>query len=111
MINLPDEPFKRYYTIGEVANMFNVSKTLVRYWEQSFDFLRPYRTSKGDRRFTPENIKQFQTIYHLVREKGYTINGAKKLLKEEKDFFKQKSETLKTLRRIRGFLEDLKNEI
>ncbi len=111
MSKIPTELTKRYYTIGEVAEMFEVSKSLIRFWEQEFDFLRPYKSSKGERRFTADNIKQFETIYHLVKDKGYTLSGAKKALKEEKDFLKQKNKTLKTLKQIRGFLEDLKHEI
>ena len=102
---------KRYYTISEVAEMFEVSKSLVRFWEQEFDYLRPYKSSKGERRFTQENIKQFENIYVLVKEKGYTLAGAKRLLKDQKDFLQQKEQTLKTLQRLKGFLEDLKFQV
>lgn len=91
--------------------MFDVSKSLVRFWEEEFDFLKPYKNSKGERRFTAENVRQFETIFHLVKEKGYTLSGAKKALREEKDQIRQKQEVLKTLRRLRGFLEDLKNAV
>lgn len=106
-----DNLTKRYYSISEVANMFDVSKSLVRFWEQEFDYLRPYKSSKGERRFTQENVKQFEHIYTLVKEKGYTLAGAKRILKEQKDFLKQKEQSLKTLRQIRGFLEDLKFQV
>lgn len=111
MRKVPDELTKRYYTIREVAQMFDVSKSLVRFWEEEFDFLKPYKNSKGERRFTAENVRQFETIFHLVKEKGYTLSGAKKALREEKDQIRQKQEVLKTLRRLRGFLEDLKNAV
>ena len=111
MSNIPEELTKRYYTISEVAQMFGVTKSRVRFWEQEFDFLRPYKTSKGERRFTVENVRQFRVIYHLVKEKGFTLTGAKKYLKEEKDATKQKEEILKTLIRLRGFLENLKKEV
>lgn len=111
MRKVPDELTKRYYTIREVAQMFDVSKSLVRFWEQEFDFLKPYKNSKGERRFTAENVRQFEAIFHLVKEKGYTLSGAKKALREEKDQIRQKQEVLKTLRRLRGFLEDLKNVV
>ena len=106
---LPESLTKRYYSVTEVARLFGVTTSLVRYWEQEFDFLRPYKSSKGDRRFTPENIHQFEIIYHLVKEQGYTLAGAKRYLKEEKEKIRQKQEALKTLRRLRGFLEDLKS--
>ena len=111
MSQLTDNLTKRYYTISEVAEMFDVSKSLVRFWEQEFDYLRPYKSSKGERRFTQENIKQFEQIYLLVKEKGYTLAGAKRMLKEEKDFLKEKEEVLQTLQRLRGFLEDLKFQV
>lgn len=102
---------KRYYSISEVAELFEVSKSLVRFWEQEFDYLRPYKSSKGERRFTQENVKQFEHIYELVKVKGYTLAGAKRILKEQKDFIKQKEQSIKTLTRLRGFLEDLKYQI
>lgn len=108
MSQLLDSLTKRYYSVTEVAKMFNVTTSLVRYWEMQFESLKPYKSGKGDRRFTPENIRQFETIYHLVKEQGYTIAGANRYLKEEKENIRQKQEALKTLRRLRGFLEDLK---
>ncbi len=102
---------KRYYTIGELADMFNVSKSLVRFWEQEFDYLRPYKSSKGERRFTKENIQQFQSIYVLVKEKGYTLAGAKRILREQKDYLQQKKDALQTLQRLKGFLQDLKFQL
>lgn len=108
MGKLQDTLTKRYYSITEVAKLFGVTTSLVRYWEAQFDFLRPVKSSKGDRRFTPDNIRQFEIIYHLVKEQGYTLAGAKRYLKEEKEKIRQKQDALKTLRRLRGFLEDLK---
>jgi DNA-binding transcriptional MerR regulator len=108
MSKLPESLSKRYYGISEVAAMFGVTTSLVRYWEQQFDFLRPSKSGKGERRFTPDNLRQFDAIYHLVKEQGYTLAGAKRYLKEEKDKMRQKQDALKTLKRLRGFLEDLK---
>lgn len=73
-INLPD---KLYYPIGEVAKAFDVNPSLLRYWEQEFPILRPKKNKKGNRYFTPEDIKNLQIIYHLVKEKGYTLDGAR----------------------------------
>lgn len=72
--NLPD---KLYYSIGEVAKAFDVNSSLIRYWEQEFPVIRPKKNKKGNRYFTPEDIKNFQMIYHLVKEKGYTLDGAR----------------------------------
>jgi len=102
---------KLYYTIGEVAEMFSVSKSLIRFWESEFDLLRPHKNSKGDRRFTKQNIEQFNTIYHLVKERGFTLEGAKRELKSSKDRIIKRQRTLESLKKIRGFLGDLKDKI
>lgn len=107
----PEKLTKRYYSIGELSDMFEVSKSLIRFWEQEFEYLRPYKSSKGERRFTKENVRQFEEIYHLVKEKGYTLAGAKKILKEQKGYYQQKKEALQKLQRLRGFLEDLKFQL
>lgn len=73
-INLPD---KLYYSIGEVAKAFDVNTSLIRYWEKEFPILKPKKNRKGNRYFTPEDIKNLKIIYHLVKEKGYTLDGAK----------------------------------
>lgn len=73
-LNLPD---KLYYSIGEVAKAFDVNTSLIRYWEQEFPILKPKKNKKGNRYFTPEDIKNLKMIYHLVKEKGYTLDGAK----------------------------------
>ncbi len=73
-LNLPD---KLYYSIGEVARAFDVNASLLRYWEQEFPILKPKKNKKGNRYFTPEDIKNLRIIYHLVKEKGYTLDGAR----------------------------------
>lgn len=109
-INL-NELTKLYYTIGEVAEMYNVSKSLIRFWESEFDLLRPHKNSKGDRRFTKQNIEQFNTIYHLVKERGFTLEGAKKELKSNKDKIIKRQRTLESLNKLRGFLDELKEKV
>ena len=74
MQTLPD---KRYYSIGEVAKAFEVNTSLIRFWETTFDILKPKKNAKGNRKFTPQDIKNLQLIYYLVKEKGYTLEGAK----------------------------------
>lgn len=102
---------KLYYSIGEVAEMFNVSKSLIRFWESEFDLLRPHKNSKGDRRFTKQNIEQFNTIYHLVKERGFTLEGAKKELKLNKDRIIKQQKALESLRKVRNFLMELKGRV
>ena len=73
-LNLPD---KLYYSIGEVAKAFDVNKSLIRYWEQEFPIIKPKKNKKGNRYFTPSDIENLKSIYHLVKEKGYTLDGAR----------------------------------
>ncbi|WKS94729.1 MerR family transcriptional regulator [Riemerella columbina] len=73
-INLPE---KLYYSIGEVAKAFDVNTSLIRYWEKEFPIIKPKKNKKGNRYFTPEDIKHLKMIYHLVKEKGYTLDGAR----------------------------------
>ena len=77
-------PEKRYYSIGEVAKAFKVNTSLIRFWEKEFDVIKPKKNAKGNRKFTPEDIKNLELIYHLVKERGFTLEGAKTHLKEEK---------------------------
>ena len=82
---------KLYYTIGEVSEMFGISKSLIRYWESEFSSLKPHKNGKGDRRFTKKNISQLELIYHLVKERGFTLEGAKRemrLMKNRNNYFK-----------------------
>jgi len=106
-----DEITKLYYSIGEVSEMFDVSKSLIRFWESEFDILKPHKNSKGDRRFTQKNLDQFKIIYHLVKERGFTLEGAKKEIKNNKDSLIKKNAMLKSLTEIKGFLEKLKEEL
>jgi len=73
----PSTLTKRYYSIGEVAEMYDVSSSLIRYWENEFPSLKPHKNSKGDRRFTPNNLEELNLIYHLVKERGFTLDGAR----------------------------------
>jgi len=101
---------KLYYTIGEVSEMFGVSKSLIRFWETEFEMLRPHKNSKGDRRFTRQNIEQFKLIYTLVKERGFTLKGAEKEIKENKSKLLERQKTIDRLQKIKTFLEDLKTQ-
>lgn len=111
-----DEPdnLKRYYTIGEVAELFEVTKSLIRFWEGEFDFLKPHKNSKGERRFTPQNLEQLQLIYELVKERGFTIEGARQEVRRHLKWQEEKVEMIKRLKRVRkglkGILEALPDE-
>ncbi|MEM9820809.1 MAG: MerR family transcriptional regulator [Bacteroidota bacterium] len=106
-----NEITKLYYSIGEISEMFNVSKSLIRFWESEFDILKPHKNSKGDRRFTQQNIDQFKIIHHLVKDRGFTLEGAKREIKLNKDRLTKRNKTLDSLIRLKGFLEELKASI
>ncbi len=110
-MNRSKELTKLYYTIGEVAEMFDVSKSLIRYWESEFSVLKPHKNSKGDRRFTKQNIDQLELIYHLVKERGFTLEGAKKEIRGNKNKHLKKKKILSTLQSIRAGLQDLRAEL
>jgi DNA-binding transcriptional MerR regulator len=98
---------KQYYGIGEVATMFQVNASLLRYWETEFDVLKPKKNGKGDRFFRPEDIKNLQIIHHLLRQKKFTIQGAKDYLKNNKQS-KEKFEMVKQLQQLKAFLLEMK---
>ena len=102
---------KVYYSIGEVANMFNVNTSLIRFWEKEFEIIKPQKNKKGNRLFTQSDIDNFRVIFHLVKERGYTLEGAKKKLRENKDDTLQTVEIVKSLNKIKDFLLDIKEEL
>jgi len=106
-----DELTKLYYTIGEVSEMLGVSASLIRFWESEFTYLNPHKNSKGDRRFTKQNIEQLQLIHHLVKEKGFTLEGAKKEIKENRHRLQAKSKILQSLTNIKKKLNSLKAQL
>jgi DNA-binding transcriptional MerR regulator len=102
---------KLYYTIGEVAKIFNVNTSLIRFWEKEFDIIKPHKNKKGNRLFTPQDIENFHIIYHLVKEKGLTLKGAEKKLKENKEDTIQNFEVVSKLKSIRELLVEIKDSI
>ncbi len=106
-----EQQIKRYYSISEVALMFKVSHSLIRHWEREFDLLKPHKGSKGDRRFTPQNIEQFRTIFHLLKERGFTIEGAKQELRRQRERQKEKQEWLTRFQELKHFLELLRENL
>lgn len=107
-----EELEKSYYSISETAQMFQVNTSLLRFWEKEFDMIKPYKNKKGDRYFTKRDIETIRTIYHLTKEKGYTLQGAKDALKGDK-FVDQisKAELIQTLKNIKEFLVEIKEEL
>jgi len=98
---------KLYYSIGEVAKMFDVNTSLIRFWEKEFDIIKPKKNKKGNRLFTKKDIDNFHIIYHLVKENGMTLNGAKKKMKENKEDTEHNFEIIRSLENIKEMLTDL----
>ena len=106
-----DLPEKRYYGIGEVAKAFGVNTSLIRFWEKEFDVLKPKKNAKGNRKFTPEDIKNLKLIYHLVKERGFTLDGAKTHLKEEKQKILSNFDIISKLEGIKNQLTKIKEQL
>ena len=110
LLEIPDDEIlfqKMYYSIGKVAAMFKVNQSLIRLWENEFDVLKPKKNGKGDRLFRPEDIKNIQLIYHLMRERKYTMEGAKDFIKHNKKA-DEKFALIESLKKLKGFLNELK---
>jgi DNA-binding transcriptional MerR regulator len=102
---------KLYYSIGEVAEIFTVAPSLIRFWESEFDIIKPKKNRKGNRQFTKEDIDNVRTIYHLVKEKGFTLQGAKEMLRNDSQAVKDKMEMMDSLRNVKKFLVELKENL
>ena len=104
-------PEKRYYGIGEVARAFDVNTSLIRFWEKEFDMIQPKKNAKGNRKFTPQDIKNLQLIYHLVKERGFTLEGAKTHLREERLKTLNNFEIIQKLEKVKAELLKIKDQL
>jgi len=108
----PDHKIEKiYYSISEVAELFDVNQSLIRFWEKEFDILRPQKNKKGNRLFTKHDIENLKLIYHLVREKGYTLQGAKDKLLQNRENVVNAVQMIASLNQVKEFLLDLKKEL
>jgi DNA-binding transcriptional MerR regulator len=103
-LRITEKLTKRYYSIGEVADLLGVSKSMLRYWEAEFPDLKPHKNGRGDRRFTPDNIHLLVEIHNLVKDRGFTLEGARKELDRRKNRDKEHQACLDRLREIRAGL-------
>ncbi len=116
-INTQNVPYKKpkiekvFYPIGEVAEMFQVNTSTIRFWENEFDVIKPQKNKKGNRLFLPEDIEQIKLIYHLIKERGLTIKGAKQKLKDNRDETLTNHEMVDRLKNIRQMLIDIRDEM
>lgn len=106
-----DLPEKLYYGIGEVAEAFGVNTSLIRFWEKEFDVLKPKKNAKGNRKFTPQDIKNLELIYHLVKERGFTLEGAKTHLRENKQKTLDRFEIIRKLESVKAELLKIKDQL
>jgi DNA-binding transcriptional MerR regulator len=102
---------KVYYTIGEVSELFEVNPSLIRFWEKEFDIIKPQKNKKGNRLFTKQDLDNLKVIYHLVKERGYTLQGAREKIKQNKEGIVQDVEIVDSLKQIRQYLLDIKAEL
>ena len=108
---MTEKSSKLYYSIGEVSKMFDVNTSLIRFWEKEFSIIKPKKNAKGNRLFTQKDVDNLHIIYNLVKERGFTLEGAKKKMKENKSDVMNEAEMLKSLKKVRSFLLDLKEEL
>lgn len=101
---------KSYYTIGEVSEMLNVAPSLIRFWETEFDILKPEKTEKGTRKFSQKDIQNLRMIHHLVKEKGYTLQGANEKMKHDPKIT-ENTQLIDSLKRVREFLVEVKQSL
>ena len=109
-INIPDDDVlfsKSYYGIGEVSKMFNANISQIRFWEKEFPILKPRKNGKGDRLFRPEDVKNLKLIYHLLRDRKYTIEGAREFLRTHKNA-EERFKAIESLQQLKTFLTELK---
>jgi DNA-binding transcriptional MerR regulator len=102
---------KLFYTIGEVAELFEVNTSLIRFWEKEFDIIKPQRNKKGNRLFTKQDVENFYIIYHLVKERGMTLDGARKKMKENKEDTINNFEVVKSLESIKAMLIEVRDSL
>jgi DNA-binding transcriptional MerR regulator len=102
---------KVYFSIGEVAGMFEVNTSLIRFWEREFDIIKPHKNKKGNRLFTQKYVDNFRIIYHLVKEEGLTLDGARRRLKNKMTDEEINLEIVKSLENVKDMLLEVKNSL
>jgi len=102
---------KLYYSIGELAEMFDVNASLIRFWEKEFDIIKPRKNKKGNRLFTKTDVENFHIIYHLVKERGMTLKGAQRKMKENREDTLNNFELVKSLNNIKSMLLEIRDEL
>ncbi|MBQ2784563.1 MAG: MerR family transcriptional regulator [Alistipes sp.] len=102
---------KLLYSMGEVTEMFDVNASLIRYWESKFDCIKPHKNKKGNRMFTPSDVENFKLIYHLVKEKGMTLEGANMAMRKRGNKVRSEISILERLQSIRAMLVEIRESL
>ena len=105
------ESFKLYYSIGEVAEQLNENPSLLRLWEKEFDIIQPQKNKKGNRIYTEKDVKNLKLIHNLVKERGFTLEGAKKKIKDQHKALLEKSDIINSLNNMKSMLLELKDSL
>lgn len=105
------ESFKLYYSIGEVAEILDVNASLLRFWEKEFDIIAPEKNAKGNRIYKEKDLKNLKLIHHLVKERGFTLEGAKRKIKDQHKALLEKSEMIDSLKHVKEMLLELKESL
>lgn len=105
------EDDKLFYSIGEVADRYKVNTSLIRFWEKEFEIIKPQKNKKGNRLFTKADLKNFDLIFHLVKERGFTLEGARQKLKNNPAETHENTEIVRKLQKVKGFLNELKSSL
>jgi DNA-binding transcriptional MerR regulator len=111
MVKEDNDIEKKYYSIGEVAQIFEVAPSLIRFWESHFEVIKPRKTKNGTRQYTKEDIDNLNTIYFLVKKKGYTLQGAKEVLQKKQQIADNTVQIINALEEVKAFLEELKSKL
>lgn len=111
MQELEFDPERLYYSISEVAKMLDTSQSQIRFWETEFSMLKPKKNQKGNRQYTQEDIRLLRSIQHLVKDQGYTLQGASDKLKSDHRLEKKRIDVIDTLKNLKGFLQEIKDQI
>ena len=105
------DPEKRYYSIGEVCELLEVNASLIRFWEKEFPSIKPKKSAKGNRKFTPADIQELRTIHYLVKKRGFTLDGARKKMRTDKSDTERKAQIAERLLRLKNSLEQLRDQL
>lgn len=102
---------KLYYPIGEVAEMFEVNTSMIRFYEKEFEILQPKKNAKGNRLFRPEDLDNLKIIFHLIKDKGFTLQGAKDYMKTNKNEVQDNQKIIDSLEKLKSFMNELKEQL